>query len=147
MIKRTIKYEDFNGVSQTEDAYFNLSKSELVEMEVEYDEGFVDHVQAIVDANDRKQLIEQFKSLILKSYGIKSADGRVFEKSDELRHTFSNSAAYTALFMELATDDNAAAEFINGVVPADLRKEQEQDKPVGPPPVPSTAVMPPPVSQ
>ncbi len=148
MIKRTITYEDFNGNPQSDEAHFHLSKSELIEMEVEYDGGFIQHVQSIIDANNQKELIGHFKKLILSSYGIKSPDGKVFQKSDELREKFANSAAYSTLFMELATDEGSAAAFINGVIPTDLQQEAVQDKPVGPPPTPSTAaVMPPPVSQ
>ena len=86
---------------------------------------------------DLAELIALFKDIILRSYGVKSADGEEFQKSDELRTKFENTAAYQALFMELATSDEKGANFINGVVPANLRAQLDQDKPAGPPPLPA----------
>ena len=139
MLKRTIKYEDYNGEQASDIVYFNLSKSELVELEVNYQRGFGEHLQAIIDAEDRKALIAEFKQIILMAYGIKSEDGKRFEKSEELSMKFAQTAAYNALFIELATDENAAAIFIQGIVPTDLTDEVEQDKPQMPPPVPITS--------
>jgi hypothetical protein len=134
MLKRTIKYEDYNGEPASEIVYFNISKAELIELEVSYKVGFQEHLQAIIDSEDRKGLIEEFKTLILMAYGVKSEDGKRFIKSEELRTEFTQTAAYDALFMELATDENAASKFILGVVPKDMTTEMvEQDKPLSPP--------------
>lgn len=123
MIKKNITYTDYNGVTRTEPFYFNLSKSELMEMEFGTVGGFTDMVQKVVATQDLPSLIKIFKDFVLKSYGIKSDDGRRFEKSEELATAFSQTEAYTTLFMELATDSKAASEFINGVVPAEVAKE------------------------
>lgn len=123
MIKKNITYTDYNGVTRTEPFYFNLSKSELMEMEFGTVGGFTEMVQKVVATQDLPSLIKIFKDFVLKSYGIKSDDGRRFEKSAELATAFSQTEAYTTLFMELATDSKAAAEFINGVVPAEVAKE------------------------
>ena len=128
MLKRTIKYEDFDGNLISEDFYFNLSKSELIELEVQYDKGLGETLQDIVKENDFKKLIAEFKRLVLLSYGVKSEDGKRFIKSDELREEFSQTPAYDALFMELATNDNAAADFIQGIVPRDMAEAIEKVK-------------------
>lgn len=120
MLKRTIQYEDFNGNNVVEEHYFNLSKSELVELEADYKGGLGEALTAIVASNDLKSLIREMKRIVLLSYGQKSDDGKRFVKSDELRTEFSQTNAYDALFMELATNENAAAEFIQGIVPRDL---------------------------
>lgn len=120
MLKREITYEDFNGNQVTEIFYFNMSKPELIQMEVEYKEGFTSMIQKIIDEKDNKLMIEHFKEILLMSYGQKSEDGRRFIKSRELRDEFEQTAAYEMLFMELATDNNAAAIFIKGVLPKDL---------------------------
>lgn len=129
MLKQEITYEDFNGDETTESFYFNISKSELIEMEVEYDGGFTDYIQRIIKAEDRRGLIREFKRLILIAYGEKSSDGKRFIKSDELRTEFSQTNAYNTLFMKLATDDGAAAKFLTGLMPKDLAEQLEQDKP------------------
>ncbi len=126
MLKREITYEDFNGETVTDIFYFNISKPELIEMEVEYDQGFSSWIQQIIDAKDHKTLLHQFKTIVLLAYGQKSDDGKRFIKSDQLREEFSQTAAYQALFIELATNDNAASTFLIAVLPKDMTKALEK---------------------
>ena len=123
MLTKTMTYEDFNGVERTEEYCFNLTKAEIMEMELSTEGGFAERVDRIVKAKDVPSIVKIFKELILESYGVKSADGRRFMKSEELRTAFKETPAYSDLFMELSTNDVAAAEFINGIIPADVAKE------------------------
>ena len=123
MLKKTITYHDYNGVEYTQDFYFNLSKAEIMEMELGTTGGLAEMIQKIVAAQDAPSIIKVFKDLILKSYGEKSADGKRFIKSYEISTAFSQTEAYTELFMELATNAEAAAAFVNGIVPAEMAKE------------------------
>ena len=123
MLKKPIKYTDYNGVERSEDFYFNLSKAELMEMEMSTAGGLAEMITKIVAAQDQPAIIKLFKELILKAYGEKSADGKRFIKSDELAAAFSQTEAYSELFMELSTDSDKAAEFVNKIIPADLAKE------------------------
>lgn len=120
MLKKTITYTDYNNVERTEDFYFNLTKAEVMEMEMSTSGGLAEMITRIVAAQDVPSIIKVFKDLVLKAYGVKSADGRRFMKSSELSDEFAQTEAYSVLFMELATDDKAAAAFINGIVPADV---------------------------
>lgn len=120
MLTKTIKYEDWNGVEREEDFYFNLSESELMELELGTEGGFTNMMQNIIKRKNAPKLMETFKTLILKSYGEKSADGRRFIKSAELSDEFVQTPAYDKLFVELCTDADAASAFINGVVPKKL---------------------------
>lgn len=120
MIKETITYTDYNGNERTEDFWFHLSKAELTKMELSTTGGLSEYLKRIIDAQDGKTLVTIFEDLILKSYGEKSADGKRFIKSKELSEAFKQTEAYSNFFMKLATDDEAAIKFINGVVPADL---------------------------
>lgn len=117
MLKKTITYNDYNGVERTEDFYFNLSKAELMEMEIGTTGGMADMIKRIVDAKDAPAIIKIFKELVLKAYGEKSADGKRFIKSEEIANGFAQTEAYSQLFMELATDADAAAKFVNGIIP------------------------------
>jgi hypothetical protein len=117
MLKKTFTYVDFNGVERTEDHYFNLSKAELMEMELSTTGGLAEMINKIVNAKDAPAIVKVFKDLVLKAYGQKSADGRRFIKSKELSEEFAQTEAYSQLFMELATDADAAAKFVNGIVP------------------------------
>lgn len=117
MLKKTFTYTDYNGVERTEDHYFNLSKAELMEMELSTTGGLAEMINKIVAAQDAPAIVKIFKELVLKAYGQKSADGRRFIKSEELSNDFAQTEAYSQLFMELATDADAAAKFVNGIVP------------------------------
>lgn len=119
MLKKTMKYIDYDGNERTEDFYFNLSKAELTEMELSHDGGLTRMMEKIVATRDSKKIVEIFKDLILRAYGEKSLDGKRFVKNQELRDSFSQTEAYSDLFMELAFDAEAAAAFVNGIVPAD----------------------------
>lgn len=123
MLKKTITYTDYNGLERTEDLYFNLSKAEIMEMEMSITGGLAEKLQKIVAAQDAPAIIQVFKDLVLRSYGEKSPDGKRFIKNDELREAFSQTEAYSQLFMELATDADAAANFIKAIIPNDLEKE------------------------
>lgn len=120
MLKKTITYTDYNGVERKEDFYFNLTKAELMEMEMSTTGGLAEMIQKVVDSKDAPAIIRIFKDLVLKAYGEKSEDGKRFVKSKELSDAFSQTEAYSELFMELATNADAASNFINGIVPVQV---------------------------
>lgn len=117
MLKKTIKYVDFNGVERTEDFYFNLTKAEIAEMEMSRNGGLAKAIENIVQAQDVPRIIEIFKTLIQKSYGVKSPDGRRFIKNTEVLNDFIETDAYSILFMELSTNVDSASAFINNIIP------------------------------
>ena len=124
MLKKTITYPDYNGNDRTEDFYFNLTKAEIMEMEMSTSGGLTEMIQRVVASQDAPTIVKIFKDLVLRSYGQKSLDGKRFIKNDQLREEFSQTEAYSILFMELATDADAAAKFVNGIMPADKSKPQ-----------------------
>ena len=129
MLKKEITYENFDGEEVTDTFYFNVSKPEIIELELEVDGGFGRMMERIVEAGNTKLLIKEFKRIIFLAYGVKSEDGKRFIKSDEIREEFSQTAAYSELFMQLALDADAAAEFIKGILPKDLSDTIEEVKP------------------
>lgn len=131
MLKKTIKYTNFNGEEETETFYFNMTRAELIELEYSVEGGFSDTMMRMIQTDPEgkvngKTIMAEMKKLILGSYGQRSTDGKRFIKNDELRKDFESSEAYSALFMELVTDAEKAAEFINGIVPKDLAQEAAQ---------------------
>lgn len=120
MLKKTITYNDYNGNELTEDFYFNLSPVEMFEMETSVEGGLTEMMKQVIDARDNSTIIKVFKNLILKAYGEKSPDGKRFIKSEELSNAFAQTEAFSNLFMELATDSQAAAAFVKGVLPASM---------------------------
>jgi hypothetical protein len=128
MLKKTITYTDYNDVERTETFWFNLSQAELMEMELGTVGGMREMVNRIVAAQDLPSITKVFKDLILKSYGEKSPDGKRFIKSPELSEAFSQTEAYTELFMELATDADAASDFMNGIVPKKLAEQMKEQQ-------------------
>ena len=126
MLKKTITYVDYNGVSRTEDYWFHLTMAELYEMQLIVTGGMQQKLDNIVKAQDQKGMIETFKDILLRSYGVKTDDGRGFTKvrdGHRLSEDFSQTEAYSILFMELATNDDSATAFINGVIPQNMAEE------------------------
>lgn len=121
MIKWTMTSTNFDGEEITEDLYFNLTKAEIMEMELSISGGFGEMMQRIINAKDTPSIIKVFKDLILRAYGEKSADGKRFVKNDALREAFSQTQAYSDLFMELATNTDSATKFVNGILPQDMQ--------------------------
>ena len=128
MITKTIKYTDYNGVEREEDFRFNLSKAELVEMEMGVDGGLTSFINKVIKAKDSTSLVKLFKDLVLKAYGVKTEDGKRFMKSEEIAREFSETEAYSQLFMELAFDDKAAIEFIEGIIPSDINISKDNNQ-------------------
>lgn len=123
MYKIREKYEDYDGNERVEEFYFNLTKAEITDMELTTEGGMSAMLNRIIAAKDTSKLIAVFKDLILRSYGQKSPDGRRFIKSYELTKEFTETPAYSQIYLRLATDDKAATEFVNNVIPKDLQKE------------------------
>lgn len=119
MLKKTIEYEDFNGVKRSEDFYFNFTKAEVMDLQfnTERKTSLSDLIQEVVDSQDNARILSIFKEIVLKAYGVKSDDGRRFIKSKEIADEFAQTNAFDVLYWELATDADAAAAFVNAVIP------------------------------
>lgn len=128
MYKKTMTYVDFDGNERTEDFYFNLMKSEILEMELGVSGGLTGLIQRIIQAKDVPAIVAEVKKFILAAYGKKSPDGKRFIKSKEITEEFTQTEAYSKLFVELASDADAVAEFINQVVPEDVAKQMAEQK-------------------
>lgn len=126
MYVKEIEYTDFNGVTRKEKFYFNLTKAEILDMELGKTGGLTEYIQKILEAQDTPAIMSLFKSLLLKSYGVKSEDGRRFVKNDQVRAEFEQTQAFSDLYMLLALDDNEASKFVNAIVPADMKVSDEQ---------------------
>lgn len=130
MLKKTIKYTDYNGVKREEEFLFHLSKAELMEMEMGTAGGLAEMIQSIINSSDAPAIIKIFKDIILKAYGEKSLDGKRFMKVNDagvpLSIGFSQTEAYSELFMELSQDADAAAKFIKGIIPSDIEIPEDQ---------------------
>lgn len=123
MYKYTATYTDYDGVERTEDFLFNLSEAEIVEMEYGVTGGMQKMLEQIVAAKDTKRIMDVFKDLIKRAYGVKSPDGRRFEKDEKLSKEFTETPVYSDMFMKFARDADAAAEFVNKIIPQSVAAE------------------------
>ena len=130
MLKKTIEYEDFNGVKRSEDFYFNFTKAEVMDLQfnTERKTSLSDLIQEVVDSQDNARILSIFKEIVLKAYGVKSDDGRRFIKSKEIADEFAQTNAFDVLYWELATDADTAAAFVNAVIP-DVALPQDHKSP------------------
>lgn len=127
MFKRTFKYTDFDGNERTEEAFFNLTKAEVMMWISTNKEYTLDKlILELTRVGDVRRIMEIFEDLILRSYGQKSLDGRKFIKSKELSEDFKQTVMYSDLFMELVNDSAKSAEFVNAVLPKDLAQDVDK---------------------
>lgn len=119
MLKKTMTYKDFNGNDVTDDFYFNLTKAEILEIEMDTDKaiGLEATILALQEEKDSRKIMELFKNIIRKSIGKKSADGKRFIKNDQIADEFMETEAYSDLLMEFITDSQKGAEFFNAIIP------------------------------
>ena len=117
MLKKTIKFTDYDGNQREEDWYFNLNKAEVFELEASINGGFDGFITQIINDQNGSEIMKVFKDIIKMSVGKKSLDGRKFIKNEEVQNDFLQTEAYNELFMELVTNADAAADFIKGVLP------------------------------
>ena len=127
MIKKVVKYEDFNGVERSKDLWFNLTKTELHNINFKHYGTYSEQLKAVVDSNDIRVITELFREIILKAYGIKSEDGEHFRKSPEILDEFVSSAAYDALMQELLSSEDEAAALFIGALPKDMQAEVQKE--------------------
>lgn len=127
MYSKKIKYTNYNGEEREVKHYFNLNKAELLEMELVTPGGYENYINRIIETRDQKTLVNIFKELLLKSYGIKSDDGETFTKNDKIREEFENSEAFSELYFELATNTEAAMAFVNGIIPPALQADVKRE--------------------
>lgn len=131
MYIKTISWADWDGNERTEDFYFNLTKTELIKLQLRYPGGLVETADKLSKSEDKSKILDILDSLVMAAYGEKSADGRKFEKKDgQLAKEFASTGAYDALFMEMATVDGAMAEFIRNILPKDIQKATEAQVPL-----------------
>ena len=130
MIKKTIKYVDYDGNQREEEFRFNLSKAELTEMQLSATGGLSNLLTRLVQEKNAPEIIKILKEIILKSYGEKSDDGKYFRKSEEISKAFSETEAYSEIFMSIASDPDAAIEFVQGILPAEIKEELQKNQKV-----------------
>lgn len=128
MIKWTITYSTYNGDSITEDFYFNLNKAELIQMQFDVNGAYSQFIERIMNERDLKTIGDQFRKIILSSYGKKSDDGKQFRKSPEILAEFEQSEAYPTLYIELLEDADKMAKFVKGILPKDLQASADSNK-------------------
>lgn len=128
MLRREITFRDFNGDMVTETHYFNMTETELTMLEVSFEGGLEKTIKKIEEKKDAATLLGEFRKIILMSYGERTADGKHFLKSEERSAIFEQSGAYNKLFMDLISDEEFAAQFIQGLIPEELSSAVDAKK-------------------
>jgi len=119
MYSKKITYTDWDGNTRTETFRFNLTQTELLEIETEVPGGLQNYLTEIGEKIDGKKIMEFVKMFIGKSYGEKDTDGKRFRKGPEITKAFEETQAYDELFSELVLDADKLVEFIKAVSPSE----------------------------
>ncbi len=137
MLTQPITYKNWDDVEVTKDFHFNLTRSELVRLELSEQDGLAEALSKIVKEGNARLILATFERIILGSYGVREGDD--FRKTEAFTEKFKQSPAYDALFMLMVTDANFASTFIKGILPEIVNAAGEPivargivDVPVGP---------------
>jgi hypothetical protein len=128
MLKHKITYENYDEDQVTEELYFNLTKNELVALEVEHHEGMYKWLEKIAASKDRKTIYDETRKIVLLAYGEKTPDGRSFLKTPEITEAFAHTAAFHKLMEDLVFDEDMSATFMKGILPKDLMAQVEAEE-------------------
>lgn len=120
MLKKTIAYTDLDGNPAEEDAYFNLTEAEAIELNIRND------LEVIGRSKNGNEIMDTFKRIIKMSYGVRTGDGK-FIKEERDFNVFVASEAYSKLFMEIWKDPTYASTFIKGILPAGIIGDGEPE--------------------
>lgn len=126
MYYEKMKYTDFDGNVREEELRFNLTQAELLEWELTTEGGMQKLLETIVAEKDKVRLAEMFRTIILKAYGVKSADGKRFAKvidGHKVAEDFVQTQAYSDFMMSLFTDPQKQINFVNAIVPQVQKNE------------------------
>ena len=127
MIKKVIKYTDFNGQNRSEVAYFNLNKLEVLKLTAKLGMDIDKYAKQLAESEDLAKMLQFIEDIILMAYGEKSQDGRSFVKSKDRTAEFESSNAFAELFDQLVTNPQQTAQFASGIVGA--KPSSAQSKP------------------
>ena len=134
MYKKEITYKDYDGTVKTEDKWFHLKRTDVLEIAAGLPDAITDEIEdyqtnknknkdnighLIYDALGKAGVMKFIRDLILKSYGIRSRDGMSFEKSEEISYKFSQTLAFEQLYFDMVTNDDVFNEFVAKVIPRD----------------------------
>ena len=128
MIVRTMTYTDYNGETRTEKFYFNLTAAEIAKLNFSKKNGLEETIRRCIKEGDTGQMVSLLEEIVLLAYGERSEDGKRFIKSEELSRAFSQTPAYSDLFMSFFMDENAATSFLDELIPADMAKNVDKNK-------------------
>lgn len=117
MLKQQVKYEDFDGNTQTETLYFNLNRMELISFQKRYgSENMENYINKLIEEKQIEPMYDLLNDFVLTAYGVKSEDGKRFIKNDQIREEFKQSLAYESLIEDFHDDSRKVLEnFIAGV--------------------------------
>jgi hypothetical protein len=115
MLKKTVKYTDFDNVERTDTLYFNLTQAELLEIEIHTPGGMEKTIKNAVSDEKSDKIFDIMKELIMKSYGEKNSDGK-FIKTAAISEAFSHTECYSTLLFDVLETSEKAANFFNAII-------------------------------
>lgn len=132
MLKQTVSYFDFDDNPSQETLYFNLTKTELADNlhlqdDLEAMQRTFSGKEDDLTTDEIKQLVDLVKTIMRLSYGVRSADGKRFVKTDELWTEFTQTAAYDEFLYSLFQNPEKAVAFMTGILPRDVRDEAKKE--------------------
>lgn len=119
MITREVTYTDYNGDEQTEKYYFDLTVPEMLELSFSSAGDIQSTLERLSNSRKVGEIFNIIQTLIFKSVGVKSDDGKRFVKNEEVLNDFKQSRGYESFLMKMMQDTDYASKFIEQLIPQD----------------------------
>lgn len=126
-VKRTITFNDIDGHEVTEEWYFDLGVTDVMDMDIvhEHPDDVAEYVMSIMKNRKTKELLQLWRELLMRAVGKRVGNRLV--KGDDIMVEFRHGGAFEKLFAELIEDPKAGADFFNAIFPANIQAKIEEE--------------------
>lgn len=126
MIKKTLSYQDYDGVEHTKDFYFSLNQTEFALLNNQLPGGFESYLKRIQEDHDETRLLDLLVTFIVEAYGERLPEYEGLVKEDahgrKLGRMFLRTEACDNLITELLdTEKDNMGAFLIGMLPEKAR--------------------------
>jgi hypothetical protein len=127
MFPRTITWKDpFTQKEVSREFWFGITPAEIAEMKLAHRKDLSEYLDAIIEAQDNRELILLYKALIEEGVGVRE-EARFLKARDypDVHKDFFATGAYNQLFVDLLQSGDQGVKFLTDMFPMEFIHEWE----------------------
>jgi hypothetical protein len=125
VIKKEITFTNIDGEEVTEEWWFGLEPSDVVDMEIAHLPNPAQYLMQIMEDHDSRALLELWRELMWRSAGKRI--GKLFVKDEATLREFKYGGAYNAIFSEVCSSDDIGAAFFTSILPENIQQKIKEE--------------------